>query len=81
LHINTTPEEEYMDMFILGVVWLTAFAVIPRLWWTRGLSRSAIDRVPGWKAQEKLSVARGSRGMDGRESGIRALDPVISGVA
>jgi hypothetical protein len=68
-----------MDMFILGVVWLTAFVVIPRLWWSRGLSRGAIDGVTGWKAQEKVSVARSGRGTESREPGVRTLDPVISG--
>jgi hypothetical protein len=66
-----------MDMVVLGVVCITAFVVIPRLWWPRGLSAGVFGIMPVRKGQEKVSFARGSA-IRVRESGVRTLDPIIS---
>jgi hypothetical protein len=66
-----------MDMVVLVVVCLTAFVVIPRLWWSRGLRAGVLGIVPVRKAQEKVGLVRGS-GIEVHEIGVRTLDPIIS---
>jgi len=64
-----------MDMVVLGVVCVTAFVVIPALWWSRGMRPGASGTVPDWRTQEMLSFARG-RGVQFSESTIGVLDPI-----
>ncbi len=62
-----------MDMVILGAVCLTAFVVIPTLWWCRGLLPGALTVQPGLNVRQKVSFARGP-GIYFREPG----EPIIS---
>jgi len=64
-------------MVILGAVCLTAFVVIPTLWWSRGQLPGVLGTEPGLKVREKVSFARGP-GIYFRETGTGALEPIIS---